>query len=109
MYQTKNKSPNYSLIFLDIILQKHPEKYEECKAILNKNEFNFLDVLYINYKIFGTLSKETQKHRSYSERDILLILNFQKSNCLNNLETAKYFNISRNSLTRWKKNINLNT
>ncbi|MDM1297273.1 helix-turn-helix domain-containing protein [Empedobacter falsenii] len=99
----KIKSPNYAIIFYDIISKKFPEKYNECKELLNKKDFNFLDILFINRKIFGKLNEETQKHRSYSESDILLILNFQKDNLLNNIETARYFNVSRNSIAKWKK------
>lgn len=103
------KSPNYALIFLDIIMKNFPEKYDECKEFLNKSEFNFLDILVVNKKIFGKLSKETQKHRSYLESDILFILNFQKNNFLNNSQTAKYFDISRTSLSKWKKRYNYTT
>lgn len=109
MNKLEIKSPNYALIFLDIIMKNFPEKYDECKEFLNKSEFNFLDILVVNRKIFGKLSKETQKHRSYSESDILFILNFQKNNFLNNSQTAKYFDISRTSLAKWKKMYNYTT
>ncbi|MGU3376980.1 helix-turn-helix domain-containing protein [Chryseobacterium sp. M5A1_1a] len=99
--------PNYKLIYEDIIRKKYPHKKNECQNILNKKELSTLDVVKLNNIIFDTKNKEAesfnQKLRSYNKAAILEILNYQKVNNLNNIQVARKFNLSRNSIGKWKK------
>lgn len=99
--------PNYKKIYTDMLLIKYPDKIDGCNNLLSKDELSFLDVIKLNNIIFDSQTKEqmkiTQNHRSYDEKSIFEILDFQKKNKLNNLELSRHFNISRNTLTKWKK------
>ncbi|BFO67477.1 helix-turn-helix domain-containing protein [Chryseobacterium sp. KCF3-3] len=103
----KKISPDYKKIFNDIIEKKYPDRRDSCQSILNKNELSMLDVILLNKLIFGKNNKEyfttNQKYKSYNEATILKILNYQKENKLNNTQLARYFNLSRNTVTKWKK------
>lgn len=102
----KRENPNYKLIYSDMIDLKYPFKKEQCSSILNKEQFTFLDVIKINKIIFGenTCDKnESQKFKSYDQSTIFEILEYQKKNRLTNIQLAKKFNMSRNTLTSWKK------
>lgn len=104
MKQQINNVPNYRKIFRDIIDMKYPNKEKECKNILKKEVLTTFDILVLNEKIFGaTYTKINQMHKSYTKRDIIKILDYQKKNCLNNTQTANQFQLSRNTLARWKK------
>ncbi len=69
-----------------------------------------LDVIKLNQLIFSFEGKEitqfNQRQRSYDEASILEILEFQKKNGYNNTELAHKFNLSRNSVAKWKKMFN---
>lgn len=99
--------PHYKKIYTDILNKKHPDKKEECKTLLDKENLSVLDVIKLNRIIFGFVDKETesfnQKHRSYTKSDILQILNHQKKYNLNNTQLALHFKLSRNTVTKWKK------
>lgn len=99
--------PNYKNIYTDIILKKFPQKLEDCFSILNKRDLSDLDVIDLNKKIFGISSRDTvrqnQKYRSYNRSTILDILNYQKKNHLNNSQLATHFQLSRNTVAKWKK------
>ena len=56
----------------------------------------------LNEIIFGKKT-ENQKFKSYKRSDILKILDYQKKYKLNNSQLANHFNISRNTVTKWKK------
>lgn len=103
----KNNRPNYHNIYNDILRLKYPQKISDCQFILKNKELSVLDILNINQIIFGksNLENETfnQKHKSYSKSDILEILDYQKKQKLNNLELANHFNLSRNTVGKWKK------
>lgn len=100
-------TPDYKKIFRDIIRFNYPEKEEECKNTLNKKELSTFDIIHLNQKIFGVENEKTQKFnqalRSYNQRDILEILEYQKKNKLNNSELATHLKMSRNTITKWKK------
>jgi hypothetical protein len=100
-------SPDYKKIFRDIIKIKYPEKQIECQNILSKKELSAMDVINLNQKIFEIKTNESytfnQRHRSYNKKSILEILEYQKKNNMNNSEVALHFNLSRNSLTKWKR------
>ncbi|GEN69169.1 hypothetical protein [Chryseobacterium rhizosphaerae] len=99
--------PNYKCIYKDIIEKKHPDKWEKCQAILAKDEWKIKDILQLDKILFiGTEDDEIEfnkKHRFYDESSILDILRFQKEKGYNNGELASHFNISRNTITKWKR------
>ncbi|MCS4302869.1 helix-turn-helix domain-containing protein [Chryseobacterium sp. BIGb0232] len=100
-------TPNYKKIYIDILDKKYPHKVEICQRILEKKILSTLDIITLNKIIFGEQDKESQKfnqrHRSYCEKTIKEILEYQKKNNLNNTQVALEFKMSRNSLAKWKK------
>ncbi|WP_312553757.1 helix-turn-helix domain-containing protein [Empedobacter brevis] len=100
------KQPDYKQIFLDILEKKYPTKKEKCWPILNQDCLSVLDIIRLNKIIFDT-DKENeefnQKHRSYNKSTILKILDYQKKYNLNNSQLAHHFNLSRNTVAKWKK------
>lgn len=79
---------------------------KECLPILRKNELSALDIIRMNQIIFPMnrdVEEFNQKHRSYSENDILQILEYQKQHCINNSQLAQHFKLSRNTVTKWKQ------
>lgn len=103
-------APDYKKIYTDIIFKKCPEKHNLCNFILQKKALSVLDVIKLNQLIFSFEGKEitqfNQRQRSYDEASILEILEFQKKNGYNNTELAQKFNLSRNSVAKWKKMFN---
>lgn len=98
--------PNYKQIFSDIILHKFPDKMEKCKSYLTKKNLTELDILTLNDYLFPKTNAKislNQKHKSYHISTILEILEFQRLNGLNNIRLAQHYNLSRNTVTRWKK------
>ena len=93
---------NYKKIFRDIVEFKFPDKSELKALVLEKEIIDFYDVLVLNRLIFGDDIK-VNKHKSYDISTITKVLNYQKDNNLNNVETAKKFNLSRNTVSAWKK------
>ena len=98
---------NYKKIFQDILDLKFPEKKELQTIVLEREIMDSYDVLSLNKLIFGDESKEN-KHKSYDSSTIIKVLNYQKENNLSNIETAKKFNLSRNTISAWKKKAILN-
>jgi len=99
----KYPSPDYKLIFTDILDKKFPHKKEKCQILLKKKNLSAMDIIELNNNIFNTPDRENQKYRSYSKSDILKILDYQKKHKLNNSQLSTYFKLSRNSVTKWKK------
>ena len=66
-----------------------------------------MDVITLNAKIFKLNDKETldfnQKHKSYDQETILQILTYQNKEKLNNIQLANHFNLSRNTVSKWKR------
>lgn len=98
------KGPYYQKIYSDILDKKFPHLKEKFAALLSKSDFSVLDVILLNKKIFGTTEKDSQIYRSYKPEDILYILDYQNKKKLNNSQLAAYFKLSRNTITKWKKN-----
>lgn len=100
-------TPNYRLIYKDLIEQKYPHKKAICAVILEKEQLTFLDVIELKELIFETVSKKTlemnQKYRSYDKATIIEILNYQKKNGLNNTQLANHFKLSRNTVAKWER------
>lgn len=95
----REKTNKQSLIF--------PEKASICENILKKPELCVLDIIKINQIIFEKEDKEIKifnsRHSSYDQESILRILKYQKQhNCSNN-EISLHFNLSRNTIAKWKK------
>lgn len=103
----RHNTPDYNKIYYDLLSFNFPEKLAECQDFLNKKDFSQLDVILLNEKIFvpqGMLTRaENQKLRSYSKATIFKILDYQKKKGLNNAQLARHFNLSRNTVTKWKK------
>jgi len=99
--------PDYKRIFKDIILDKCPERSEEFEQYLIQDHLSAIDIININKKIFGVGNKETlnfnQKHRSYDKQTIMMMLNYQKKQKLSNGKLANHFQMSRNTVAKWKK------
>lgn len=95
--------PNYKKIYNNILDEMFPEKKQEFSYFFNKKQVSSLDIIDINNKIFGYKSEIDRKHYTYLKSDIIEILNYQKKHCLNDAQLAKHFNISRNSVAKWKK------
>lgn len=102
-----NCPPNYRKIYSDILDMKYTHMKERCSHILSKERLTHLDVIKLNSLIFGSITPDAkdfnQRFRSYSKEDIFVILDYQKKHKLNNVQTARHFKLSRNSITKWKK------
>ncbi len=98
---------NYKRIYFDILTKKFPGEVEKFRDFFKKEELSGLDIIELNDRIFGKGDEETkkfnQKHRSYSRKTILKILDNQKKHRLSNSEVAKEYNLSRNTLAKWKR------
>ena len=99
------KKPNYKKIYMDIIADKFPDKQTLCNPILSKATLSTLDVIKLNSIIFNQSPKNSTngKLKMYDKETIQSILNYQTVNNLNNIEVAKHFNLSRNTISKWKK------
>lgn len=100
-------SINYKQIFQDILDLKFPEKKELRTIVLEREITDFYDVLSLNKLIFGDENKEN-KHKSYDPSTISKVLQFQEENNLSNIETARKFNLNRNTVSARKKRVNFN-
>lgn len=100
--------PDYHNIFKDMINKKYPNLKNECEIILKKNRLSALDVIALNKIISGKVNNksciENQKYRAYDENSIIKILQYGQKYKLNNVHLAIHFNISRNTVTKWKRN-----
>lgn len=102
------KKPNYGKIYTDMIIAKFPEKMDSCTMLISKRNLTAMDIIMLQKKLFGSQQKESnekfnQRHRSYDMVSIHKILKYQKEQRLNNSELARHFNLSRNTITKWKK------
>jgi len=98
--------PNYKNLYSDLINEKYPNKKHLLKTLQYKR-WSALDVIIINNLIIDYEEKEkthmNQKYRSYDKETIFNILDYQRKNNLNNTQLSKVFNISRNTITKWKR------
>ncbi|RTZ46247.1 helix-turn-helix domain-containing protein [Chryseobacterium arthrosphaerae] len=72
------------------------------RSYLEKEEMSAFDIITLNNLIFGS-DHNNQKHKSYTISDIKEIMEYQFKNNLSNQDLAKHFNLSRNTVTRWRK------
>lgn len=97
-------SPDYKKIYRDLVVIKFPEKINLCKEFLDKEQLSTLDIIELNKIIFGNKNKSSnQQLRSYSKEDIFRILDYQKKHNLNNTQLVRTFDLSRNTIAKWKK------
>lgn len=100
-------TPDYAKIYTDILNKRYPDKKKKCETLLNKEDLSMMDIIALNRTIFGEADNVNesfnQRHRSYSKGDVLKILDYQKSNRLNNTQISNHFKLSRNTIARWKK------
>jgi|SRR5690606_22247591 len=106
--QNKLKSkPHYVKIYRDLVRMKYPQHWEDVKELLEKDELSYFEIERLNKKLFQTNSpnKEQlqQKYKAYDKKTITQILLYQKKNNLNNLQLAKHFKLSRNTVAKWRK------
>ncbi len=101
--------PNYKSIYMDILTLRSPEKMHSCEKILLKEPLTSMDIIEINKRIFGTEDyyQTNQKHKFYDKSDILKILDYQKKNKMNNTQLANHFKMSRNTIAKWKKKLQI--
>ncbi|MGE8431539.1 helix-turn-helix domain-containing protein [Chryseobacterium joostei] len=106
-FMTKRTTPNYRLIFLDILNEKFPNKKKSCMPLIDKKELSPLDVIKVNRKIFGDGNKNkmalNHKHKAYDKKTIIEILKYQENHRLSNIQTALHFELSRNTVAKWKQ------
>ncbi|PTT39776.1 transposase [Chryseobacterium sp. HMWF028] len=100
----KITQPYYKKIYTDILTMNFPEKIDECNSILSKEELGVLDIIQLNQRIFGSeeFSSENQRLRSYDDKTIIQILEYQKKNGLSNTQLSNHYKLSRNTITKWK-------
>ncbi|MDR6372351.1 AraC-like DNA-binding protein [Chryseobacterium bernardetii] len=102
-------SPNYIAIYQDIIKIKYPEKEEKCKNLLQKHKLTTREVILLNTMIFGNEQpsphKKNSKFRSYDKETVEYIIEYQNRNNLNLSQTSKHFKMSRNTLSKWRKDL----
>lgn len=101
--------PDFGKIFQDMAQRKNLSD-SKVKEISSQKEWNSLDVIKMNEKIFGKASigslSFNQKHKAYDKSSIIEILNYQKEYSLNDTEMMKIFKISRNTINKWQKLFN---
>lgn len=99
--------PNYSLIYQDIVQNMNVSVTSTIREKINSINKS-LDVLQVNEMLFeqGVTLKSTQQMRSYLPSDKSYILEYQKKEKLNNIQTANHFKMSRNTIAKWKQEAN---
>lgn len=103
----KVAGPNYSRIYRDLIEKKFPEKLQEYKVMLSKDNLTYFEIVRLNELLFGKRNKEQefqeQRYKAYDKQTILKIIKYQSQNKLNDQEIATRFKLSRNTIRGWKK------
>ncbi|WP_407404052.1 helix-turn-helix domain-containing protein [Chryseobacterium sp.] len=101
------KGIDYRRLYRDLISYKYPNKIEECRSILEKDNIIGFDILMLQKKLAFNFTREDsisdQRYKSYDESTIKKILQFQEKNQLNNTQLALHFKLSRNTVSKWKK------
>lgn len=99
--------PNYIKMYRDLIEKKFPERLNEFKVTLDKENLTSLEVIELNDLLFGKKSKEQEvhehKYRAYDKQTILRIIRYQRQHQLNDKDLALHFKLSRNTIARWKR------
>ncbi len=95
-------SINYNRIYKDLLTKKYPEKLDELKDILKQDTLSEFDVLFIDKTISPDHYGNSGKQRSYCKTTILKILDYQSTHALNNTQLAQHFDVSRNTIAKWR-------
>ncbi len=99
--------PNYHQIYLDIIHELCPHQLEKYSRFFLKSNLTYFEVIALNDLIFNPLNDENttenQKFKAYHKDTIFTVLNYQKLNNISNSKLSRDFNISRNTIAKWKK------
>jgi len=98
-------NPNYIKIYSDLIRYKYPEKIDLLQFFKDKQELTAIDVLTINRLLFGDINSQDEDnplHKAYDIKTINFILDYQKENILTNVAVSKLFQVSRNTIAKWK-------
>ena len=106
--QNVENRPYYHKIYADMIKDKYPDKVNMCESYLKKENWTALDVITVNDILFGSNKEKEdiaidQKHRAYDTESIKQILIYQRDNRLNNIQVANQYNLSRNTVAKWKQ------
>ncbi|GAB0157164.1 hypothetical protein CHRYSEOSP005_24340 [Chryseobacterium sp. Alg-005] len=101
--------PFYSKIYQDIIIEKFPEMLNDKEIINRLNNIQAVeDVIALNEKLFKKENiRDNQKLKSYDQKTIIKILEYQKKHNLSNTYISQRYKLSRNTVARWKKNFKL--
>lgn len=103
--------PDYKKIFTDMV--KYYELFltdqiqKEIDIILSREELTSLDVLKMNELLFPRSIKfsQNQKLHKFDHQSKKFIIEYQKKLKLSNISTATTFKISRNTLAKWKQEL----
>ena len=103
--KNRRLGPNYQRIYRELIQKKFPESIQEHEPLLSKEHLSYFEIKTLNERLFGLKNKEQQlqeqKYRAYDKQTILRMLRYQKEHELNNVQLAKHFRLSRNTVTSW--------
>ena len=109
--QVQELRPNYKKIYWDLIVRKIPERLNEFENYFVKKQLSVLDIIKLNNKLFSCPDRKTKefngRHLSYDKNTIKEILDYQVKYSLNNSQMEREFNISRNTIAKWKKMTNI--
>jgi len=94
------QKPNYKKIYEEILKRK------KIKKKIN-DKMSIKDIIEISKIISADNLEKNQKHKSYDLDYINYVLNDQLKHNYTNTEVANKYNLSRNTITKWKKNFNL--
>lgn len=99
--------PHYSRIYRDLIALKFPNHLHEFQEFIVKDNLTDFEIEELNKRLFKIKSKEQnkllQRYKAYNEKTIMKILRYQKKHQLTNTQVAGHFNVSRNTITSWRK------
>lgn len=94
------QKPNYKKIYEEILKRK------KIKKKIN-DKMSIKDILEISKIISPDNQEKNQKHKSYDLDYINYVLNDQLKHNYTNTEVAQKYNLSKNTITKWKKNFRL--
>ena len=94
------QKPNYKKIYEEIL------KSKKIKKKIN-DKMSIKDIIEISKIISADNQEKNQKNKSYDLDYINYVLNDQLKHNYTNTEVANKYNLSRNTITKWKKNFNL--
>ena len=105
---------NYKLLYTDFVYNTPHLSYKDKREILNyineklKIEASYKQLIRLNTLItqrinYRTIQSRYSQLKAYDKDYILSVLKHQKEYQLSNREVSNMFQISRNTLSKWKK------